>query len=200
MRAASVSRAGRHRTVDEIWYFHEGRGEMWRRDAIFEEVVSLKPGFCLTIPAGTSCQFRSTGDSPLSAFAVTMPPGPPSPTTNGRRSPRTGRMSRSGSCRYPPPGSESTRRSRRDRGRAHGVQSREGVESRARSWRSLKCARAVLPPSRSLVERQAGRHRHAAGTVTADGSTHPDCTALRAAAAPSQSNAAHEEASRFSFI
>ena len=72
----AVSRAGRHRTVEEIWYILAGRGQMWRRDGAREEVVALKPDLCLTIPAGTSFQFRATGDSPLSAFAVTMPPWP----------------------------------------------------------------------------------------------------------------------------
>ena len=71
-----VSRAGRHRTVDEIWYILEGRGEMWRSDGDFEQVVALKPGLCLTIPVGTSFQFRASPESPLSAFAVTMPPWP----------------------------------------------------------------------------------------------------------------------------
>ena len=70
----AVSRAGRHRTVDEIWYILAGPGQMWRRDGGREEVVSLHPDLCLTIPAGTSFQFRAIGDSPLSAFAVTMPP------------------------------------------------------------------------------------------------------------------------------
>ena len=72
----AVSRAGRHRTVDEFWYILAGRGEMWRRDGGFEEVVALKPDLCLTIPVGTSFQFRATGGSPLSAFAVTTPPWP----------------------------------------------------------------------------------------------------------------------------
>ena len=72
----AVSRAGHHRTVDEIWYILEGCGEMWRRDGSFEEVVALQPGLCLTIPVGISFQFRTIGDSPLSAFAVTMPPWP----------------------------------------------------------------------------------------------------------------------------
>ena len=72
----TVSRAGRHRTVDEIWYILAGRGEMWRRSGRFEEVVVLEPGLCLTIPVGTAFQFRALGDSPLSAFAVTMPPWP----------------------------------------------------------------------------------------------------------------------------
>ena len=72
----AVSRAGRHRTVDEIWFILTGRGEMWRRDGSFEEVVALQPGLCLTIPVGVSFQFRTTGNSPLSAVAVTMPPWP----------------------------------------------------------------------------------------------------------------------------
>lgn len=71
-----VSRAGFHRTVQEIWYILSGHGEMWRMDGRREEVVSLKPGLCLTIPAGTSFQFRATGEASLSAFAVTMPPWP----------------------------------------------------------------------------------------------------------------------------
>lgn len=71
-----VSRAGRHRTVEEIWYVLSGRGEMWRGDGGAEEVVALEPGLCLAIPVGTSFQFRATGEAPLSAFAVTMPPWP----------------------------------------------------------------------------------------------------------------------------
>ena len=70
----AVSRAGRHRTVDEIWFILAGRGEMWRSDGGREEVVALHCNLCLTIPVGTSFQFRTIGDSPLSAFAVTMPP------------------------------------------------------------------------------------------------------------------------------
>ena len=72
----AVSRAGRHRTVEEIWYILSGRGEMWRGDGDREEVVALEPDICLTIPVGISFQFRATGAAPLSAFAVTMPPWP----------------------------------------------------------------------------------------------------------------------------
>ena len=73
---AMVSRAGRHRRVEEIWYVLGGRGEMWRRDGRREEVVALEPDLCLTIPTGTAFQFRAAGDAPLSVFAVTMPPWP----------------------------------------------------------------------------------------------------------------------------
>ncbi len=72
----TVSRAGCHRSVEEIWYILEGRGEMWRRMDGHEEVIALIPGLCLTIPLGTSFQFRADPGGALSAFAVTMPPWP----------------------------------------------------------------------------------------------------------------------------
>ena len=65
-----------HRTVEEIWYVVAGRGEMWRRLGDREEIVSLEPGVCLTIPVGTRFQFRALGGEPLAAIAVTMPPWP----------------------------------------------------------------------------------------------------------------------------
>ncbi|HEX2050518.1 MAG TPA: cupin domain-containing protein [Actinomycetota bacterium] len=65
-----------HRTVEEIWYFVGGRGEMWRRQGEREEVVAVEPGVCLTIPLGTHFQFRASGDEPLAAVGVTMPPWP----------------------------------------------------------------------------------------------------------------------------
>lgn len=65
-----------HRTVEEIWYFVGGRGEMWRRQGEREEVVAVGPGVCLTIPLGTHFQFRATSDEPLAAVGVTMPPWP----------------------------------------------------------------------------------------------------------------------------
>ena len=50
-----------HRTIEEIWYFLDGRGEMWRRQGEREEIVDVAPGVCLTIPCGTQFQFRSFG-------------------------------------------------------------------------------------------------------------------------------------------
>ena len=49
---------------------------MWRRHGDDEGVVVLEPGVCLTIPLGTEFQFRTTGDDPLQAIGVTMPPWP----------------------------------------------------------------------------------------------------------------------------
>ena len=71
-----ISTAVAHRTVEEIWYFLAGRGEMWRKQDGQEEVVPVEPGVCLTIPLGTHFQFRSIGYQPLSAVGVTMPPWP----------------------------------------------------------------------------------------------------------------------------
>jgi carboxymethylenebutenolidase len=71
-----TSTAVSHRTVEEIWLIVAGRGEMWRRQGDREEIVSLEPGICLTIPVGTRFQFRSSGSSPLGAVGVTMPPWP----------------------------------------------------------------------------------------------------------------------------
>jgi mannose-6-phosphate isomerase-like protein (cupin superfamily) len=71
-----TSTAVAHRTVEEIWFFLTGRGEMWRKQNDWEEVVPVEPGLCLTIPLGTHFQFRSFGDDPLTAVGVTMPPWP----------------------------------------------------------------------------------------------------------------------------
>ena len=65
-----------HRTVEEIWFFLAGRGEMWRKQDDREEVVSVDPGVCITIPLSTRFQFRSFGQQPLTALGVTMPPWP----------------------------------------------------------------------------------------------------------------------------
>ncbi len=63
-----------HRTVEEIWFCIRGSGEMWRKREGQEEIVSLEPGVCLTIPLGTHFQFRSFGYEALAALGVTMPP------------------------------------------------------------------------------------------------------------------------------
>jgi len=65
-----------HRTVEEVWYFISGRGQMWRRSHDGEEIVDVEPGVSITIPLGTSFQFRSLSHDPLSAVGTTMPPWP----------------------------------------------------------------------------------------------------------------------------
>jgi mannose-6-phosphate isomerase-like protein (cupin superfamily) len=65
-----------HHSVEEIWYILRGHGQMWRRQADREETVALRPGTCISIPAGTHFQFRSASGGPLAAVGVTMPPWP----------------------------------------------------------------------------------------------------------------------------
>jgi mannose-6-phosphate isomerase-like protein (cupin superfamily) len=72
----ATSRAVVHRTVEEIWFFVGGRGELWRAGGGREEIVAVEAGVCLTIPVGTRFQFRTLGDEPLAALGVTMPPWP----------------------------------------------------------------------------------------------------------------------------
>ena len=74
--ARRISRAVAHHSVDEIWYIMRGHGQMWRRQAGRQEIVPLQPGTCISIPAGTHFQFRSTSRGPLAAVGVTMPPWP----------------------------------------------------------------------------------------------------------------------------
>ena len=71
-----VSLAVVHKTVEEIWYFVGGRGEMWREQEGREAVVAVGAGVCVTIPLGARFQFRSFGPDALAAVAVTMPPWP----------------------------------------------------------------------------------------------------------------------------
>ena len=65
-----------HHTVEEIWFFLNGRGEMWRKLGKIEQVIAVEPGVCITIPVGTHFQFRSFGPDPLQAIGATMPPWP----------------------------------------------------------------------------------------------------------------------------
>jgi len=71
-----ISRAVAHKTVEEIWYFVQGHGEMWLKSGEREEVVMVDAGVCVSIPAGTHFQFRALGMEPLAAVGVTMPPWP----------------------------------------------------------------------------------------------------------------------------
>jgi mannose-6-phosphate isomerase-like protein (cupin superfamily) len=74
--AGAVSHAVTHKSVEEIWYFLAGRGEMWRRSDGKERVVAIEPGLSVTIPLGTAFQFRATGEAALTFLAITMPPWP----------------------------------------------------------------------------------------------------------------------------
>jgi mannose-6-phosphate isomerase-like protein (cupin superfamily) len=69
-----------HQTVQEVWYFLQGKGEVWRKQADMEEtVVDVGPGTTLTIPTKAHFQFRNTSDNESLFFLIlTIPqwPGP----------------------------------------------------------------------------------------------------------------------------
>ena len=77
LAAGETSTAVRHRTVEEVWFFLGGRGQMWRRDADGRERTDdVAAGVSIDIPLGTTFQFRALGDEALSAIGATMPPWP----------------------------------------------------------------------------------------------------------------------------
>jgi mannose-6-phosphate isomerase-like protein (cupin superfamily) len=76
LKAGATSQAVAHRSVEEIWWFVSGRGELWRRAGDQESVVAVAPGLSVTIPLGTHFQFRAGSDAPLAFVAITMPPWP----------------------------------------------------------------------------------------------------------------------------
>ena len=76
LAAHATSSAVAHRTVEEVWYFLSGRGQVWRREGGRERIVDAGPGVSIDIPTGTHFQFRNTGREPLCVIIATMPPWP----------------------------------------------------------------------------------------------------------------------------
>ena len=78
--AGQVSRPVYHRSVEEIWYFLEGTGQVWRcppeADPATVDPVAVRPGDALTIPTGWRFQFRADAVAPLRFLCVTFPPWP----------------------------------------------------------------------------------------------------------------------------
>ncbi|HET6315066.1 MAG TPA: cupin domain-containing protein [Chloroflexota bacterium] len=74
LRRGTITKAVRHRSVDEMWYCLAGAGELWRGDGAHAEIVALRPGVCVTISCGVSFQFRA--NQTLELMISTMPPWP----------------------------------------------------------------------------------------------------------------------------
>lgn len=68
-----ISRAVTNQTIEEIWFFLSGSGEMWRKQGEREEIVVVEFGVCVTVPLGTHFQLRSFGPKPLTAMGIVMP-------------------------------------------------------------------------------------------------------------------------------
>jgi mannose-6-phosphate isomerase-like protein (cupin superfamily) len=68
-----------HRTVEEIWYVLEGRGQVWRCPAGAQaDPVDVRRGDVLVIPTGWRFQFSAGPRAPLRFLCFTTPawPGP----------------------------------------------------------------------------------------------------------------------------
>ena len=80
--AGQVSRPVYHRTVEEVWYILEGRGQVWRSPpnaaaaAAAYLPMNVVPGDSLVIPTGWRFQFRAGPDGPLRFLCFTTPPWP----------------------------------------------------------------------------------------------------------------------------
>lgn len=82
LAAGQVSRPVYHRTVEELWYILEGRGQVWRcppdADPAGVAPVAVERGDALTIPTGWRFQFSADKDAAggLRFLCVTLPPWP----------------------------------------------------------------------------------------------------------------------------
>jgi mannose-6-phosphate isomerase-like protein (cupin superfamily) len=76
LQPGQTSLAGKHRTVEEIWYTLQGQGEIWLKRGELEREEAVSPGSCVGIPPDTSFQVRNTSASALCFLIVTLPPWP----------------------------------------------------------------------------------------------------------------------------
>ncbi|HYM66521.1 MAG TPA: cupin domain-containing protein [Patescibacteria group bacterium] len=72
-----VSRAVRHRHVEESWYVLEGEADVWRsRPGGDSAVTHIGPGDALDIPPGFGFQLKVTSPTRLRMVCSTAPPWP----------------------------------------------------------------------------------------------------------------------------
>ena len=73
---SKISLAVAHHTVEEVWFFTAGQGQLWRKNEKAQEIVEIHPGLSISIPIGTHFQFRNDSTENLIAIGTTMPPWP----------------------------------------------------------------------------------------------------------------------------
>jgi mannose-6-phosphate isomerase-like protein (cupin superfamily) len=78
LQPGRTSRPIRHRTVEEIWHFMAGAGNVWLRspDGAVDSIRNVETGVTVTIPTGWAFQFQATGSEPLRFLCFTSPPWP----------------------------------------------------------------------------------------------------------------------------
>lgn len=72
LRPGGVSRPVKHRSVEEMWYFLAGEGEVW----LGGDSRRVSAGSTVIIPTAIAFQFRTIGDEPLRFLCFTSPPWP----------------------------------------------------------------------------------------------------------------------------
>lgn len=75
LKANTISKAVKHRTVSEFWHVLSGSGAIWRKNSTEASVTPLTPGISIDIPLGTAFQYRSDAKD-LVFICVTNPPWP----------------------------------------------------------------------------------------------------------------------------
>ncbi len=71
--ASAVSKAVRHRSVEELWYVVAGTGELWLEGT---GNIRLAAGVSARIETGRGFQFRADADETLRIHITTLPPWP----------------------------------------------------------------------------------------------------------------------------
>ena len=74
-----TSIATKHRSVEELWYFTQGEGEIWLKNEECERFYPLTPGVAITIPPHTIFQYRNLSAKTDLEFIVTTIPHWPGP-------------------------------------------------------------------------------------------------------------------------
>jgi mannose-6-phosphate isomerase-like protein (cupin superfamily) len=77
--AGKTSIAAKHKTVEELWYFVSGQGEVWLKQGATETVHPVKSGVALSIPPGAGFQFRNLSENDNLEFIITTMPHWPGP-------------------------------------------------------------------------------------------------------------------------
>lgn len=71
-----ISRPVRHRSIDEIWFFLTGSGELWRSNDDQQQIIKISADLSISIPAGTAFQIRVDSECALTAIGTSTPPWP----------------------------------------------------------------------------------------------------------------------------
>ncbi len=76
IQPGQVTRAVKHRGIDELWYVTSGDGELWLQDRGVEEGRQhvLQTGLSIAIRTGASFQCRNNAETVLDIVAVQVPP------------------------------------------------------------------------------------------------------------------------------